>query len=288
MTPTPPSAAVPAQPDALQIEAAYDGETLIGYRLTGSGNPDGRALVWTDQQAMPGIRAGNEFVPGYGKRIDYRPLSLHAQVAALTAQPDPLKDHQVAALVNELRDIAVQYHGTQQLRERIAQVVVPALRGGASQGAAERAVPATDWAEEVGRRLLALAALKKRTDSMPVMNEIQWLTSLHNRMLAASPAQPAPEPGHVQKQAEIEHVEADVSKNGQESNMTGGAYAELADKLESGAVAVGSDGEWVSIRRHVRDEAVQALRASHGQAPAAIPAQPAPGTSGHGRCEGGY
>ncbi len=39
-----------------------------------------------------------------------------------------LKDHQIAALVNELRDIAVQYHGTQQLRERIAQVVVPALR----------------------------------------------------------------------------------------------------------------------------------------------------------------
>lgn len=37
--------------------------------------------------------------------------------------------------------------------------------------------------------------------------------------------------------------------------------AELADKLVSGSVAVGSDGEWVSIRRHVRDEAVAALRA---------------------------
>lgn len=48
----------------------------------------------------------------------------------------------------------------------------------------------------------------------------------------------------------------------------GTAYAELADKLAFGSVACGSDGEWVSIRRHVRDEAVTALRASRGQAPA--------------------
>ena len=40
-----------------------------------------------------------------------------------------LKDHQIAALVNELRDIAIQYYGTQQLRERIAHAVVPALKG---------------------------------------------------------------------------------------------------------------------------------------------------------------
>ena len=49
----------------------------------------------------------------------------HEHRAALAKE---VKDHQIAALVNELRDIAVQYHGTQQLRERIAQVVVPVLR----------------------------------------------------------------------------------------------------------------------------------------------------------------
>lgn len=40
-----------------------------------------------------------------------------------------MKDHEIAALVNNLRDIAINYHCSQQLRERIAAVVVPALRG---------------------------------------------------------------------------------------------------------------------------------------------------------------
>lgn len=38
------------------------------------------------------------------------------------------KDHQIAALVNELRDISVKYHDAQQLRERIADVIVPHLK----------------------------------------------------------------------------------------------------------------------------------------------------------------
>ena len=42
------------------------------------------------------------------------------------AQP-VMKDHQIRELVNELRDIAVEYHGTQQLRERIARTVRAAM-----------------------------------------------------------------------------------------------------------------------------------------------------------------
>lgn len=38
-----------------------------------------------------------------------------------------LKDHQIRELVNELRDIAIEYHGAQQLRERIARAVRTAL-----------------------------------------------------------------------------------------------------------------------------------------------------------------
>lgn len=38
-----------------------------------------------------------------------------------------LKDHEIAALVNELRDTAIQFRDTQQLRERIARVVHGAL-----------------------------------------------------------------------------------------------------------------------------------------------------------------
>lgn len=49
-----------------------------------------------------------------------------------TAPPatEPMKDHQVRELVNELRDIAVEYHGTQQLRERIARTVRAAMLQG--------------------------------------------------------------------------------------------------------------------------------------------------------------
>lgn len=43
------------------------------------------------------------------------------------AAPVPMKDHQLRELVNELRDIAVEYHGTQQLRERIARTVRVAM-----------------------------------------------------------------------------------------------------------------------------------------------------------------
>ncbi|MCY1698635.1 DUF3850 domain-containing protein [Lelliottia sp. SL45] len=43
--------------------------------------------------------------------------------------PVPMKDHHIRELVNELRDIAVQYHATQQLRERIARAVRAAMQG---------------------------------------------------------------------------------------------------------------------------------------------------------------
>ncbi|WP_431623253.1 hypothetical protein [Citrobacter freundii] len=50
-----------------------------------------------------------------------------------TAPPAPvsMKDHQIRELVNELRDIAVEYHGTQQLRERIARTIREAMLQGA-------------------------------------------------------------------------------------------------------------------------------------------------------------
>ncbi|EBZ5872636.1 DUF551 domain-containing protein [Salmonella enterica subsp. enterica serovar Millesi] len=38
-----------------------------------------------------------------------------------------MKENQIRELVNELRDIAIEYHGTQQLREQIARTVRAAL-----------------------------------------------------------------------------------------------------------------------------------------------------------------
>ncbi|WP_370610937.1 hypothetical protein [Klebsiella aerogenes] len=56
------------------------------------------------------------------------PLYRHAQPA-----PVVLKDHQIRELVNQLRDIAIEYHGTQQLRERIARVLRAAMLAAAPQ-----------------------------------------------------------------------------------------------------------------------------------------------------------
>lgn len=38
-----------------------------------------------------------------------------------------MKDHEIRELVNQLRDIAIEYHGTQQLRELIARAVRVAM-----------------------------------------------------------------------------------------------------------------------------------------------------------------
>lgn len=38
-----------------------------------------------------------------------------------------MKDHEIRELVNQLRDIAIKYHGAGQLRERIAHVVRAAM-----------------------------------------------------------------------------------------------------------------------------------------------------------------
>lgn len=54
-------------------------------------------------------------------------------LSAYTAPPATvsMKDHQIRDLVNELRDISVEYHGTQQLRERIARTIRAAMLQGA-------------------------------------------------------------------------------------------------------------------------------------------------------------
>jgi hypothetical protein len=42
-----------------------------------------------------------------------------------------LKDYEIAWTINELRDIAVKFHDTQQLCQRIAQHIVPLVKGNA-------------------------------------------------------------------------------------------------------------------------------------------------------------
>ncbi len=42
----------------------------------------------------------------------------------------PIQNNEIRDLVNRLRDVAVAYHGTQQLRARISRVVISALSYG--------------------------------------------------------------------------------------------------------------------------------------------------------------
>lgn len=81
---------------------ALDAETAS----TCKGAVDSWVAEW-NQSRLPG-------------QADYKtvPLYRHAHPA-----PVALKDHQMRELVNQLRDTAIQYHGTQQLREQIARVI---------------------------------------------------------------------------------------------------------------------------------------------------------------------
>lgn len=54
-----------------------------------------------------------------------RPVALYRHAQPVLMAP---KDHQIRELVNELRDIAIKYHGTQQLRERIARAIRTFMR----------------------------------------------------------------------------------------------------------------------------------------------------------------
>ncbi|MGY5368783.1 hypothetical protein ACXGQP_15735 [Enterobacter oligotrophicus] len=84
----------------------------------------GPAMEWSD------IYKGHQAVPF----INFNSLARIVDKFR-TAPPAPvsMKDHQIRELVNELRDIAVEYHGTQQLRERIARTIRAAMIQGADQ-----------------------------------------------------------------------------------------------------------------------------------------------------------
>ncbi|EBS5526030.1 DUF551 domain-containing protein [Salmonella enterica subsp. enterica serovar Telelkebir] len=58
-----------------------------------------------------------------------------------------MKENQIRELVNELRDIAIEYHGTQQLRERIARTVRAALHHDLEK--LNQPVSFTDWLPEL-------------------------------------------------------------------------------------------------------------------------------------------
>lgn len=74
-----------------------------------------------------------------------RKPAVGTELFASPPAPVAMKDHQIRDLVNELRDIAVEYYGSQQLRERIAKTVRAAMLQGAEPVTTAYKLPFEQW-----------------------------------------------------------------------------------------------------------------------------------------------
>ena len=91
--------------------------------------PEGYVLVpkaMTDEMRD----AGNVIVLDRGKLVQIWRAMVAASPQVEVAQP---KDHEIREAVNRLRDIAVEFHAHQSLRDRLAAIVLPLARAGAAQ-----------------------------------------------------------------------------------------------------------------------------------------------------------
>lgn len=95
-------------------------------------------------------------------------------------QPAPvvLKDHEIRELVNQLRDIAIKYHGTGQLRERIAHVI----RGAMLQAGNSPVIPDGYVMVPVKPTMEILDEFDSIIDYGAEDSEVAW-----RRLLAAAP-----------------------------------------------------------------------------------------------------
>lgn len=92
------------------------------------------ALVWMGESTYE----SHEECEIYRLRLVRRLISavigqrdqFYAQREVEQAAGGPLKDHEIRDAVNQLRDVARQYHNTQQLRSRIQEVVLPLFTRG--------------------------------------------------------------------------------------------------------------------------------------------------------------
>ncbi|HGL4530284.1 hypothetical protein [Enterobacter roggenkampii] len=76
--------------------------------------------------------------PALSERYNWK----HQPLFVAPPAPVAMKDHQIRELVNELRDIAVKYHGSQQLREHIARTIRAAMLQGAEPVTTANKLPA--------------------------------------------------------------------------------------------------------------------------------------------------
>ena len=112
--------------------SASDIELING--MCGDGNDEGGYGPYQDGTLYIGYAERDDGSKVYGLHIscDECPEEGVTTLAEFAAAPSPapasgsavLRGHQIAAFVNELRDCAVQYAATQQLRARISEIVI--------------------------------------------------------------------------------------------------------------------------------------------------------------------
>ncbi|MGK3363407.1 DUF551 domain-containing protein [Citrobacter portucalensis] len=80
-------------------------------------------VAYTEKCEITNMQATGLYLRGFPDNSQGRDIALYTEPPA----PVAMKDHQIRELVNDLRDIDIEYHGTQQLRERIARTVRAAM-----------------------------------------------------------------------------------------------------------------------------------------------------------------
>lgn len=116
------------QPDAFELENCFIERLFTAPPAPAKSDPV--AWLWSHRKHPIEITLVR---PEDDERAECAHWSGWSCQALYAAQPASaaMKDHQIRELVNELRDIAVEYHGTQQLRERIARTIRAAMLQGA-------------------------------------------------------------------------------------------------------------------------------------------------------------
>ena len=91
------------------------------------------ALVWMGQSTYESLEECEIYRHRLVRRLISAVLEHRDQVRAereTESAVRQLKDHEIREAVNQLRDVALKYHGTQQLRSRIQEIVLPLVARG--------------------------------------------------------------------------------------------------------------------------------------------------------------
>ena len=100
------------------------------------------------------------------------------------AQQEPIKDHEIAQLVNTLTATAIEFHDSQQLRQRISQLIVPALKGKAQQ---EQTAQEKCWCDQnnIGEPGVSCGDCPTRDYKQPALSDLIELAKVYSQQYAS-------------------------------------------------------------------------------------------------------